>query len=364
MRTPLILPCLALLTFVTLLPAQTPPTAYTISEALPGPSTGTMTIYRNGTLVMIEYRHPDKPPGTAGYLTRSLYDLKAGVSHSWDPSGTPVACSVGTFTGDWGDPFAGAGEVTSAVAKGDLKPVGIETLAGVSTKVYAGTMQGANIKAWLDEKDGLVVKVAYGAPGAPMQNMVDIRSYVKGLPAAAVFASLPPCVSVKPPPTAAELIAEETGDSADNFVNAIYGPGSKASCSILIRVVAAKTMAPIKRHYQAAIDTTYDQNAPTPPHYEFGVGEDGTSTFSGGGLHEITGQVHNGMLRFDHVPPYFMFGINIPTPHEGASTGLIYRQCFAPVTVLYDVIKDPTDPGKGSDWLYAKSGKYAVVPSQ
>jgi hypothetical protein len=70
------------------------------------------------------------------------------------------------------------------------------------------------------------------------------------------------------------------------------------------------------------------------------------------------------MLRIDHAPPYFMFGINIPTPHEGADTGLIYRQCFAPVTVLYDIIKDPSDPGKGNDWLYAKSGKYAVAPTQ
>jgi hypothetical protein len=364
MRTPHCLSCLALLAFVPPISAQTPPTAYTITQALAGPSTGTMTIYRNGMQVMVEYRHPDRPQGTAGYLTRTLYDLKAGVTHSWDPSGTPVSCSAGTFTGDWGDPFAGTAEVTAAIAKGDLKPAGAETLSGVPTKVYAGTTQGANIKAWLDEKDGLAIKVAYGAPGAPMQNMVDIRSFIKGPPAAAVFASLPACVSVKPPPTAAELIAAETGDSADNWVNANYGPGTKASCSILVRVVAAKTMAPINRHYQAAIDTTYDQNAPTPPHYTFGVGEDGTSTFSGGGLHEITNQVHNGMLRIDHAPPYFMFGINIPTPHEGADTGLIYRQCFAPVTVLYDIIKDPSDPGKGNDWLYAKSGKYAVAPTQ
>ena len=107
------------------------------------------------------------------------------------------------------------------------------------------------LKAWLDEKDGLVIKAAYGAPGGPMQNMVDIRSFTKGPPASAAFASLPACVSVRAPPSAAELIAEETGDSADNFVNAHYGPGSKASCFILVRVAAAKIMAPINRHFQA-----------------------------------------------------------------------------------------------------------------
>jgi hypothetical protein len=364
MMTPRIVPCLAFLAFVRMLSAQTPPTAYTITQALPAPSTGIMTISRSGALAMVEYRKPDMPPGAPGSRSLTLYDLKAGVSHTWDPAITPASCSVGRFSGDWGDPFAGTAEVTADIAKGDLKPAGTEILIGIPTKVYAGTTQGANIKAWLDEKDDLVIKASYGAPGGPMQNMVDTRSISFAPPPASAFALPAYCASIKPPPTAAELIAAETDDNADNFVNAIYGPGSKASCSILVRVVAAKTMIPINRHFQAAIDTTYNQNAPTPPHYVFGVGEDGTSTFSGGGLHEITNQIHNGMLWIDHAPPYFMFSINIPTPHEGAGTGLIYRQCFAPVTVLYDIIKDPSDPGKGNDWLYAKSGKYAVAPAQ
>jgi hypothetical protein len=28
------------------------------------------------------------------------------------------------------------------------------------------------------------------------------------------------------------------------------------------------------------------------------------------------------------------------------------------------VIKDPSNPAGGDDWLYAKSGKYAVPPAQ
>jgi len=152
---------------------------------------------------------------------------------------------------------------------------------------------------------------------------------------------------VKLPPTPTELMAAETGDSGDNWVNANYGPGSTNSCSIVVRVVAAKTMAPINRKFQAAIDTTYDQNNPTPPHYEFGVGADGTSTYAGGGLHEITNQIHNGMLRIDSPPAYFMFGVNIPTPNHGADVGLIYRQCFAAITNLYYVVKDPSNPANG-----------------
>lgn len=363
MRTPQILPCLMILALNALVPAQTPPTAYTITQALPGPIAGTMTIYRSGGMVLIEYRHPAQPDGTPASRSLNLYDLKAGASHSWDPTGKPITCSASTFSGDWGDPFQATAELSAAITKGDLKPAGAETVNGIPTKVYAGVTQGANLKAWLDPKTNLVVKAAFGAPGAPMTTMVDIGSASFAPPAASLFVLPATCAGVKPPPTAAELMAEETGDSGDNWVNAIYGPGSKNTCSIVVRVVAAKTMAPINRHFQAAIDTTYNQDAPTPPHYVFGVGDDGTSTYSGGGLREITNQVHNGMLRIDNPPAYFMLGVNIPTPHEGAATGLIYRQCFAPVTVLYDIVKDPSDPGKGTDWLYAKAGKYAAVPA-
>jgi hypothetical protein len=364
MPAPRILTCLALLALTALLPAQTPrPTAFTIAEAGPTPGS-TLTVYRNGTKALTDMYYPAKPGGAAARHVFAFYDLAAGVSHAWDPSSAPPSCGVGTFSGDWGDPFEATAEVSADIAKGDLKPAGMETLHGIPTRVYAGVNQGMNAKVWLDEKDGLVIKMAYGAPGAAMTTMSDIVKLSLAPPPAALMAMPAYCASIKPPPTPAELMAAETGDSGDHFVNAIYGPGTKASCSILLRVVAAKTMAPINRRFQAAIDTTYNQDAPTPPHSVFGVGDDGTSTYSGGGLHEITNQVHNGMLRIDNPPAYFMLGINIPTPHEGASVGLIYRQCFAPVTVLYDIIKDPSDPGKGGDYLYAKAGKYAAVPAR
>ena len=363
MRTPRIITCLAFLALTSLLPAQTPPTAYTITEALPNETTGSMTIYRNGSQVLIEYKHAATPDGTPASRSLNFIDIKAGTQRSWDPSVTPMTCSASTFSGDWGDPFAGGAELAGPIAKDEIKITGAETLSGIPTKIYTGTTQGMNIKVWFDPKNSLVVKSEFGAPGAAMTTMTDIRSISFAPPAASLFALPSACAGVKPPPTAAELMADETGDDGANWVNAIYGPGSKNTCSIVVRVVAAKTMAPINRKFQAAIDTTYNQDAPTPPQYVFGVGRDGTSTYAGGGLHEITNQVRDGVLRIDNPPAYFMLGVNIPTPNEGANVGLIYRQCFAPVTVLYDIIKDPSDPGKGADWLYAKAGKYATAPA-
>ena len=69
------------------------------------------------------------------------------------------------------------------------------------------------------------------------------------------------------------------------------------------------------------------------------------------------------MLRIDKPPAYFSLGMNVVQPGRGAGTGLIYRQCFGPVTMLYYVLKDPDDPGQGGDFLYAKSRKYASVPA-
>jgi hypothetical protein len=361
MITPRTLACLAILALATLLPAQTPPTAYTITQAIAGDATASMTIYRSGAQAVIEYIHSDKPDGTPGHRSLSFYDLKAGVSHTWDPAITPPSCSVGKFSGDWGDPFASTAELAPAIAKGDLKVAGSETLHGIPAKVYAGTSPSENLKVWFDEKDGLILRESYGAPGAAMQNMIDISKVSIAPPPASLFTMPAYCAGVKPPPTSAELIAEETGDSADNWVSASIGPGSKNTCSILLHVVAAKTMTPINRKYQVAIDTTFDQDHPSP--YTFGVGDDGTATFSGGAIHEITNQVRNGMLRVDNPPPYFTFTVNVPTPHEGAAGGYIYRQCFAPVTNLYYILKDPSDPAKGTDFLYAKSGKYAAAPA-
>jgi hypothetical protein len=352
---------LAILALSLPLIAQTTPTAYTITQTVSSAGSGAfMTTYRSGQHVVTDMFYPAQP-GSPAHHDFTFYDLTAGTSHTWDPSTTPPSCSAGTFSGDWGDPFQATTEFREGLKKGDLKPSGVETLRGIPTKVYTGSGQGVNIKVWLDEKNGLVIRAAFGQPGAAMTTMVDITKVSLTPPPATALVVPAYCASVKPPPTAAELIADETGDSAANWVNGIYGPGTKASCSIVLHVVAAKTMAPINRKFQVAIDTTYNQDNPTPPSYTFGVRTDGTSTYSGGGLHEITSQVRNGILRIDNPPAYFNLSVNIPTPNHGAGVGLVYRQCFAPVTNLYYVVQDPGDMSKGADFLFAKSGKYAVA---
>ena len=340
------------------LAAQTPPTAYTITES-GGPPGATTTIYRSGSKALMVSNTPAQG-ATPASRTFSLYDLAKGINYTWNPDDTAVPCSAGTFSGDWGDPFAGTAELEGDIAKGDLKPAGSETINGIATQVYAGTTQGANVKAWIDMKDGLVIRVQVSSPGAAAMTMVNVTRASFVTPAASLFALPASCAGVKPPPSAADLIAAETGDDPANYVNGMYGPGSKNSCSVVLRVVNAKTMTPIT-HIQVAIDTSY--NVDNPPHYESGVHNDGTETFSGGGIHEITNMVHNGVVSLGTPPAYFMLDVNLIRPGHGSGEGLVYRQCFAPTTVLLDVVKDYGGPTESSDFLWVKAGKYAAPPA-
>jgi hypothetical protein len=352
-----IVACLSLAA-ATCLAAQTPPTAYTITESGGAPGS-TTTIYRNGSKALMVSNTPAQG-ATPASRTFSLYDLAKGINYTWNPDDSTVPCSVGTFSGDWGDPFAGTAELEGDIAKGDLKPAGSETINGIATQVYAGTTQGANVKAWIDMKDGLVMRVQVSSPGAAAMTMVDVTRVSFVTPAASLFVLPASCAGVKPPPSAADLIAAETGDDPANYVNGMYGPGSKNSCSVVLRVVNAKTMTPIA-HIQVAIDTSY--NVDNPPHYESGVHNDGTETFSGGGIHEITNMVHNGVVSLGTPPAYFMLDVNLIRPGHGSGAGLVYRQCFAPTTVLLNVVKDYGGPTESSDFLWVKAGKFAIPPA-
>jgi hypothetical protein len=363
MSIPRILACLSLAAAPLLAQAQAaPPTSYAITENVAGAGPGgTTTIYRSGSLILMDTKLPAQG-ATPANRTLTLYDLKAGTNVSWSPSANPPACGgAGTFSGDWGDPFGATADVTSGIAKGDLKPAGTETVAGVSTQIYSGTSGGSAIKAWLDAKDGLVIRATASMPDGSSMTVADITKISIGPQPASLFVLPAVCAGVKPPPSPADIIADETGDDPSNYVNGMYGPGSKNMCSVVLRVVNAKTMTPISK-IQVAIDTSvYPDNA--PPSYTFGVGDDGTTTYSGGHVLEITNRVHNGVVRLGNPPEHFQLGVNLIQPHHGGSMGLVYRQCFGATTVLLDVVKDFGQADQSQDLLWVKAGKYATPPA-
>lgn len=358
MTTPRIVACFGLLALSPLTQAQTSPTSYSITEK--GNSADAVTtVYRSGSKALAIVNEPAQgsTPATRIY---SLYDIAAGINYTWSPDTNPIPCSSGTFSGDWGDPFAMTAELTKDIASGDVKPAGTETINGIPTLIYAGSNAQASEKIWFDQKDGLVMRAQVTGAGAPLMTLVDITKVSLAPPDPSLFVLPPGCANQKPPRTPAQLMTDETGDDAANFVNGSYGPGSQTSCNVVLRVVQAKTMTPIS-NIQVAIDTTYNRD--NPPHYESGVHNDGTETFSGGGIHEITDQVHNGVVSLGNLPSYFMLDVNLIRPNHGSGAGLVYRQCFAPTTVLLYVVKDYGQPDESVDVLWVKAGRYAVLPA-
>jgi hypothetical protein len=352
--------CLGLAVIAPLAQAQTPPTSYTIKQNVSAIAGATSTLYRSGSraLAVVSLPAQAAAPATQTY---SLYDLDAGVDYTWISGVSPIACSAGTFSGDWGDPFALTAEFKKGIAAGELKPAGSETLHGIPTDVYAGNSPQATEKVWFDRKDGLVIRAQLAGSGAPPVTIVDITALSLAPPDPALFALPPACADQKPARTPAQLITDETGDDPANYVNAIEGPSSPSSCNVVLRVVQAKSMMPIQ-NIQVAIDTQYNQNDPDPPHYTFGVAGNGTETFSGGHLHELASGIHNGMVSLGTVPSYFNLVVNAVEPNRSGGVVLVYRHCFLPTTVLLYIVKNLGQSGQSSDLLWVKAGRNAVPP--
>jgi hypothetical protein len=321
----------------------------------------TMEISRDGNWVVVDHITPPADASEKAARTRTYYDLQAGKTYSLDPTAPGAMCGAGRFSGDWGDPFAG----TADLAKTQTKDVGADTVNGIAARVLEVTIPGqpATAKAWVEGKYGLVLKLEMAGPNGQRQTISEIKKVSFEKPPASAFVLPAACASGTSAPTEEERIAAITGGNGADFSNAIMPPSSPSrnSCTVLLRVVRAGSMAPISSGFQVAVDKAVDLDHPAS--YQMGSGPGGRMTFSGGGLKEVTGQLKSGVLRIDDVPAHF--DIETAFGNAGSGSALIYRQCFAPQTVLLYVIRNPAKLSDGpTDWLWVKSGKYATLPAR
>jgi len=329
--------CLASLSAPVVLAQYAPaPTAYsaTVTNAMMGPSV-TQQIYRDGNKVVIDQTFQGSP-------TRSYYDLQSHANYTWKPSDASNGCSRGTFGGDWGDPFATSASMTAELTKQHPKELPPATVNGFATKVYeAADPAGAwKAKIWLDTKYGAIVKLEMTQKEAAPRLMMELKSLTVATPSAALFTLPAACGQAPAPPPA----------SSDNMADAIMPPPSRAACSVQFKIVRAGSTTPITTGFQVALDTTVDLDHPAS--YKMGQGANGKVTFSGGGLHEVTAQFQNGILRIDNAPPHW--DMEADFGKAGAASALIYRQCFGPQPTLLLILKNPAKTSDGADWRWLK----------
>jgi hypothetical protein len=363
MRTPKLLLLLATLTAH----SQTPPTTYTITEtqSLIFPDIN-FTYSRDGSKALMDQSYPPRDANPRGYHVRTLYDLNAHTQYTWDLIDPSGGCGAATFSGDWGDPFVMSAAMTTPDPKQTVKRSGPETVNGIVTNVLEATDTNGQIKIWQDPKTGLIIKAVMAPTGKPATTAIEVKQFSLAAPPASTFAMPAVCAAAAAAPqapTEQQRIAAETGDTAANYSNATSPSMSKNSCSIFIRVMREPStpndaMQPILTDFQIAIDPHVDLEHTAQ--YVTGVHQDGTVSYSGGDLHELTSQIHNGVLRVDNVPEYFQISTHFRD--GGDESALIYRHCASPQTVLLYVVKDPNDLSTGADWLWANAGKFATPP--
>jgi hypothetical protein len=360
-----------LLLLFALLPAtsqsQTIPTTYTITEiqSLFFPDIN-LTYYRDASRAAIDQSYPPRDGKPRGYHIRTLFDLNAHTQYTWDLIDTSGGCGVATFSGDWGDPFVMSASMMTPDPKQTIKRSGPITVNGFVTNVIEATSPDGVIKIWQDPKTGLIIKATTTPTGHPATTFIEVKQLSLAALPASTFAMPAICAAAAAaprPPTEQQRIAAETGDTATNYSNAIMPPASKDSCSAFIRMMRAPStpngdMQPILTDFQIAIDPHVDQQHSAQ--YITGVRQDGTVSYSGGDIHELTAQLHNGVLRVDNVPEYFQIATHFR--NGGDASALIYRHCAGPQTVLLYIVKDPSDLSTGADWLWATAGKFATSP--
>lgn len=160
------------------------PTAYTVTanNSMAGPVT-TVKTYRLGSKVVVDERTP--APVAGGFANRhALYDLQKMEKFTWDPVNKSVACDKATFSGDWGDPFA----LSEDLARRGPRQTGTETLHGFTTKIVEFTSPDGPMKAWVDIKTNMVVKLQFTPAGGAPITMTEVTAVSLAPPPASEFA--------------------------------------------------------------------------------------------------------------------------------------------------------------------------------
>jgi hypothetical protein len=297
-----------------------PPLSYTVVQqnSLFGPAT-TTSVYRDGSKAAIDLVQP-------GTHVRSVYDLQAHTSISWDASQAAAECGNGTFTGDWGDPFVGAAGILDDLNKQHPTPVGTETVNGVSAKASEFVMEGTTgkSKVWIDPKYGMIMRILMAQPSGAPEVAFETTQMTFAAPPATMF--VPACKAAAPLPTDEDKITAITGGPGSDYAFANKGEPTGGGCMVLFHVVRAGSMTLVTSGFQVFVD---GKQVPVLP---------------------------SGLTRLVNMPKQFIIDVRVPS---GGATAPIFRQCNKPQTTLLLVAKDWDKLGKGADWLWVKSGKLA-----
>jgi hypothetical protein len=358
--------CAVFVAFGTMLEAQTPtgPTAYslTVHYEIAGPEAITK-IYKLGPKVLVDRTVP--PSETYGNWnsthSRILINLETKQSLRWNPVDASAPCVRSTFRSEdhpeWRDPFVDASDLGTT----DMKQVGTATILGFRTRILQSTDdRDFPAKVWVDPETGLVLKAMFISPDSDKgKTIVEVTDVSLKPPLPSVFDVPAQCDAFQVIPETAkqpEGNSEQAGALGKFAWKATVGPASKEACSMRFRVLG-RGLTEWNTAMTSGIQVAVDLSAATEPapHYSVRLDDKGHATFSGGELHEIAPDGSSGIYHLDNVPDRFV--IDVEFGRSGSASAMVYRQCFAPQSVLqYTTSVD--DLQNGGTWEWVKPGLY------
>lgn len=188
------------------LPAQysKPPDAYSIgyTESLMMPNQQ-VKIYRDGNRVLTEEFTPKSGPMLQPTHTVASIDLQTHKEISADLQDSSVPCSAGTLggsPGDWsGNPFEWFSQFFDAdLSKLNPPKVGTDTIAEMKATIYEISGPGGQkARVWLDDKYGLMLKMAAPGKTGSMDTVLKVKSFTVGKPPASTFKMPAKCATAK-----------------------------------------------------------------------------------------------------------------------------------------------------------------------
>jgi hypothetical protein len=184
----------ALLALTPWLSAQIPPepAAWIVTMQFHVGATTTVKISRLGSRVLVDH------PADVSGATRTLYDLAAKQSLSWNPANASVPCVRGASTARaWIDPFDGARDL----AMNNVARVGSETVLGTSAVILESPQKGgSHFRLWVDPRTGLMLKSQLISSTLGALPYFEVTEFQLGPPPASTFATPAWCSSAAKPP--------------------------------------------------------------------------------------------------------------------------------------------------------------------
>ncbi|NLT66647.1 MAG: hypothetical protein GXX84_08600 [Acidobacteria bacterium] len=311
-----------------------------------------LRIYRRGSKELVELRIDPWPANEKGIHFKYLFDFESHKAYTHDLVNN--TCSWMLYVSERApvayDPITSIdAQARAEMARAKEHSAGTEEVHGIAATVIETDSPEGAIRTWIAQKENYPVKMAIRNNGGVLTTLMEVTQVDFNPPAASLFVPPVGCstqaqgewsdtgmkahadalVSVQVSASGSNQTAlQQPTANADEMIDIMdVTTPSKATCSVLFRVVRADTMEPVPDGLQILLDDR-----------------------------DVSSEYRSGVLRISNAPENFSLRVD-SNDGNGWSSDLS-RQCYRPETVLLLSVSPDLFETR---WYWVKSGKYAAA---